>query len=62
MADSQTILFVDLTGSTAAYQAVDGAQVAAVISKVTAWVGRVCEAHAGRVIKFLGDGVLAQFD
>ncbi|WP_298436126.1 adenylate/guanylate cyclase domain-containing protein [Ottowia sp.] len=62
MADSQTILFVDLTGSTAAYQAVDGAQVAAAISKVTAWVGRVCEAHAGRVIKFLGDGVLAQFD
>lgn len=56
-----TIVFIDLAGSTAAYAALGNAQVADVISKVTQWIGRVCEAHQGRVIKFLGDGVLAEF-
>ncbi|WP_431191525.1 FHA domain-containing protein [Ottowia testudinis] len=37
------------------------APVADVIAKVTQWIGRVCEAHHGRTVKFLGDGVLAQF-
>ena len=56
-----TMVFIDLTGSTAAYEALGNAQVADVISKVTQWIGRVCEAHEGRTVKFLGDGVLAQF-
>lgn len=55
----QTIVFIDLSDSTAAYQAMDSQEVAGVISKITQWIGRVCEAHEGRIIKFLGDGVLA---
>jgi len=59
---SQTIAFIDLTGSTAAYQALGNEEVANVISKITQWIGRVCEAHEGRIVKFLGDGVLAEFN
>ena len=55
------MVFIDLAGSTAAYAALGNAQVADVIAKVTQWIGRVCEAHGGRTVKFLGDGVLAQF-
>lgn len=56
------MVFIDLTGSTAAYEARGNAEVAEVISKLTQWIGRVCEAHDGRTLKFLGDGVLAQFE
>lgn len=55
------MVFIDLSGSTAAYEALGNAQVADVIAKVTQWIGRVCGAHEGHVIKFLGDGVLAKF-
>ncbi|MFT3776893.1 MAG: FHA domain-containing protein [Ottowia sp.] len=58
---SITLAFIDLTGSTAAYETLGNAQAAGVISKLTQWIGRVCEAHGGRVVKFLGDGVLATF-
>ena len=61
MSSSVTMVFIDLAGSTAAYAALGNAQVADVIAKVTQWIGRVCEAHGGRTVKFLGDGVLAQF-
>lgn len=57
----KTIVYIDLSDSTAAYQAMDSQEVAGVISKITQWIGRVCEAHEGRIIKFLGDGVLAEF-
>ncbi|WP_423453716.1 FHA domain-containing protein [Ottowia sp. VDI28] len=57
----QTIAFIDLADSTAAYQAMGSEEVAGVISKVTQWIGRVCEAHDGRILKFLGDGVMAEF-
>lgn len=56
-----TVAFIDLTGSTAAYEALGNTQAAAVISKLTQWIGRVCDAHGGQVVKFLGDGVLARF-
>lgn len=55
------MVFVDLAGSTAAYATFDNAQVADFIGQVTQWIGRVCEAHGGRVVKYLGDGVLARF-
>lgn len=62
MSTHQTMVFIDLTGSTTVYEALGNAQVAPVITKVTQWIGRVVEAHAGLVIKFLGDGVLALFE
>lgn len=56
-----TIVFVDLTGSSAAYEAFESEVVAGMISRVTHWVSRVCEVHGGRTVKLLGDGVLLQF-
>lgn len=56
-----TIVFMDLSGSSAAYEAFGNARVAAVVSRITRWIGQVCQAHGGRVIKYLGDGVLARF-
>lgn len=61
MMNTTTMAFIDLTGSTAAYEALGNARAADAISKITHWIGRVCEAHGGRVVKFLGDGVLASF-
>jgi adenylate cyclase len=31
------------------------------ITRLTQWISKVCEAHDGRVVKTLGDGVLAVF-
>ena len=59
---SQTIAFIDLSGSTAAYQALGNEEVAGVVSRLTHWIGQACEAHEGRIVKFLGDGVLAEFE
>ena len=57
---AQTMVFVDLAGSTSTFEALDNAQVADVVTKVTQWIHRVVQAHEGRTVKFLGDGVLAQ--
>ncbi|MFD1709159.1 adenylate/guanylate cyclase domain-containing protein [Ottowia sp. GY511] len=59
---AQTMVFVDLAGSTTAFAVMGNAQVAEVVTKVTQWIDRVVGAHGGRTVKFLGDGVLAQFD
>ena len=56
-----TIVFVDLTGSSAAYESFDNAVVAGMVSKITRWVARVGKAHGGQTVKLLGDGVLLQF-
>ncbi len=56
------MVFADLAGSTSAFEAVGNAQVADVVTKITQWIDRVVSAHGGRTVKFLGDGVLAQFD
>ena len=56
-----TIVFVDLTGSSAAYESFESEVVAGLISRITHWVSRVCEVHGGRTVKLLGDGVLLQF-
>ncbi|MDO5625952.1 MAG: adenylate/guanylate cyclase domain-containing protein [Pseudomonadota bacterium] len=61
MSTPQVMVFIDLVGSTAAYEALGNAQAADIITKITQWAGRVVQAHGGRVIKYLGDGVLAQF-
>lgn len=57
----QTIVFIDLAGSTRAYEEVGNAPVAEIITKTTQWIDRVVHSYDGRTLKFLGDGVLAQF-
>ncbi len=59
--DDATVLFVDLVGSTALYQSLGNARAAELVSGVTDWIGRLCEASGGRVIRLLGDGVLVGF-
>jgi len=61
MDSHSTIFFADLTGSSRAYESFDNQLVAGAISRITRWISRVCEAHRGRTVKFLGDGVLVQF-
>ncbi|MET0312169.1 MAG: adenylate/guanylate cyclase domain-containing protein, partial [Burkholderiaceae bacterium] len=56
-----TVVFADLTGSTGVFEALGNAKATEAITRLTNWIGQVCEAHGGRVVKTLGDGVLAVF-
>lgn len=61
MNEHTTVVFADLAGSTGLYEALGNARAAEAITQLTHWIGRMCEAHGGRVVKTLGDGVLAVF-
>jgi class 3 adenylate cyclase len=56
-----TVVFTDLHGSTAVFEALGNARATEIVTQITAWIGAQCEAHGGRVVKTLGDGVLAMF-
>jgi len=57
-----TIVFADLTGSTRVFEAMGNARATETVTRLTQWIGGVCESHGGRVVKSLGDGVFAIFD
>lgn len=61
MGASTTVVFADLAGSTGVYEALGNARAAEVITGLTHWIRGMCESHGGRVVKNLGDGVLAIF-
>ena len=56
-----SIVFVDIAGSTEIFGWLGNTLAAEVITKTTHWIGKLCETHGGRVIQFLGDGVLVHF-
>lgn len=56
-----SILFVDIAGSTEIFGALGNTQATKVIAGTTQWIGKLCAEHGGRVIKFMGDGVLVLF-
>ncbi len=56
-----TIVFADLTGSTGLFEALGNARAAELVTRTTHWIGKLFQARGGRVIKYLGDGVLASF-
>ena len=56
-----TIVFADLTGSTGIYEALGNTKATEVVTRATQWIGKLCQARAGLVIKYLGDGVLLAF-
>ena len=56
-----TVVFTDLHGSTAVFEALGNVRATETITQITAWIARQCEAANGRVVKTLGDGVLALF-
>lgn len=56
-----TVVFTDLHGSTAVFEALGNVKATALVTQITQWIAERCEAHGGRVVKTLGDGVLAMF-
>jgi class 3 adenylate cyclase len=56
-----TVVFTDLHGSTAVFEALGNVVATETITKITSWIAKQCEAANGRVVKTLGDGVLALF-
>ena len=61
MQATTTVVFADLTGSTGVFEALGNERATRAITKLTQWIGDVCAEHGGRVVKTLGDGVLAVF-
>jgi adenylate cyclase len=56
-----TVVFADLTGSTGVFERLGNEEATHVITGLTRWIGQVCVRHGGRVVKTLGDGVMAVF-
>lgn len=61
MTANVTVVFADLTGSTAMFERQGNARATETITGLTQLMGEVFAEHQGRVVKFLGDGVLALF-
>lgn len=57
-----TVVFTDLFGSTSAYEALGNARATQAVTQITTWIATIVESHGGRVVKMLGDGVLALFE
>jgi class 3 adenylate cyclase len=61
MSVQATVVFTDLHGSTAVFESLGNVRAAEAVTQITAWIAEQCEGSGGRVIKTLGDGVLAMF-
>ena len=57
-----TVVFTDLHGSTAVFEALGNARATELITEITAEIAQHCESHGGRLVKTLGDGVLVLFE
>lgn len=56
-----TVVFTDLHGSTAVFEALGNARATESVTQITTWITVQCEIHGGRLIKTLGDGVMVIF-
>ncbi len=56
-----TVVFADLTGSTGIFESLGNTKATLAITSLTQWIGKLSAAHGGRVVKYLGDGVLMVF-
>ncbi|MBP6118663.1 MAG: adenylate/guanylate cyclase domain-containing protein [Giesbergeria sp.] len=56
-----TVVFSDLSGSTALYESLGNERASQAVTRLTRWMGDVVVGHGGRVVKELGDGVLSVF-
>lgn len=56
-----TVVFADLTSSTGVFETLGNAKATQAITRLTDWLGKVCVAKGGKVVKNLGDGVLMVF-
>jgi class 3 adenylate cyclase len=57
----RTVLFADLRGSTALYETLGNSEATAVVTQSVALIARVVESSGGKVVKTLGDGLMAMF-
>ena len=57
-----TVVFADLFGSTGVFESLGNAKATEAVTQATTWVAEKFTANGGRVVKFLGDGVLATFN
>ena len=57
----RTVLFADLRGSTSMYETLGNADATAVVTQSVALLARIVMNHGGRVVKTLGDGLMAMF-
>jgi adenylate cyclase len=58
----RTVLFADLRGSTALYEALGNTRATGLVTQSVALMGQVVKAWKGVVIKTLGDGLMAMFE
>jgi adenylate cyclase len=58
----RTVLFADLRGSTSMYETLGNADATTVVTSSVALLARVVAAHGGKVVKTLGDGLMAVFE
>lgn len=56
-----TVVFTDLHGSTAVFEALGNARATETVTQITTWITQQCAAHGGRLVKTLGDGVMVIF-
>jgi class 3 adenylate cyclase len=56
-----TVVFADLTGSTALFETLGNEKAAEAVTRLTQWISEIFEVNAGQVIKKFGDGVLGVF-
>lgn len=58
----KTVVFADLTGSTALFEAVGNERATALVRHCTSVMAERLRSGNGQIIKFLGDGLMAVFD
>lgn len=54
----KTVVFADIAGSTALFEALGNERAAALVTHITQRIGNCIQAYGGRVVKKLGDGVI----
>jgi class 3 adenylate cyclase len=61
MAVHSTVVFADLFGSTGVFESLGNVKATEAVTQATNWVAEKITANGGKVVKLLGDGVLATF-
>ncbi len=61
MGVQSTVVFADLFGSTGVFESLGNAKATELVTEITTWLGARFALNGGRVVKFLGDGVLVVF-
>lgn len=58
----RTVLFADLRGSTALFETLGNAEATSVVTHTVSLIGQAVDECKGRLVKTLGDGLMAVFD